>query len=134
MPRYNASSGVTSTQSRTFNYTTGTSVGTQLLSATNSENGTVTYTYGANNLIATKVDAKNQKTVYSYNSYNRVTQVQHFTYQDESYVEDCVAGGFCGTDLPGFVFPYGDSMDDAVYVRRGFDYEQKVEQFGCRQL
>jgi hypothetical protein len=31
------------TQTRTFNYTSGTTVGSDLLSATNSENGTVTY-------------------------------------------------------------------------------------------
>jgi YD repeat-containing protein len=34
----------TGTQTRTFNYTTGTTVGTLLLSASNPENGTVTYT------------------------------------------------------------------------------------------
>ena len=32
--------------------------------------GEVTYTYGANNLIATKVDAKNQKIQYTYDSYS----------------------------------------------------------------
>ena len=41
---YSASSGVTTTQVRTFAYTTNTNVGTQLLSATNPENGTVSYT------------------------------------------------------------------------------------------
>src|SRR5271166_5167383 len=51
MPRYNASSQITTTQTRTFNYTTSNQVGSLLLSATNPENGTVTYTYGANNLI-----------------------------------------------------------------------------------
>jgi YD repeat-containing protein len=38
------------------------------------------YTYGANNMIATKLDANNQKTVYSYDSYTRVTEIQHFFY------------------------------------------------------
>src|SRR5271157_2254170 len=66
MPRYNASSQVTTTQTRTFNYTVSNSVGSLLLSATNPENGTVTYTYGTNNMIATKVDAKNQKIMYTY--------------------------------------------------------------------
>lgn len=88
MPRYSASSGVTTTQTRTFNYLTGTSVGTQLLSATNPENGTVTYTYGANNMIATKVDAKNQKIAYTYDAYNRVTEVQHLYWQF-SYICGC---------------------------------------------
>src|SRR5271165_1264285 len=88
MPRYNASSQITTTQTRTFNYTTSNQVGSLLLSATNPENGTVTYTYGANNLIATKLDANNQKTVYSYDSYNRVTEIQHFYYQLGGYIED----------------------------------------------
>jgi len=33
------------TQTRTFNYATGNTIGAFLLSATNPENGTVTYTY-----------------------------------------------------------------------------------------
>ena len=65
MPRYNASTQVTTTQTRTFNYTTSNVVGALLLSATNPENGTVTYTYNANNQVATKVDAKNQKIQYT---------------------------------------------------------------------
>src|SRR5208283_4762338 len=88
MPRYNASTQVTTTQTRTFNYAVGTTVGSLLLSATNPENGTVTYTYNSNNQIATKTDAKNQKTQLTYDSYNRVTEVQHFYYQSGSYVED----------------------------------------------
>jgi len=39
-------------------------------------------------MIATKLDANNQKTVYSYDSYNRVTEIQHFYYQLGGYVED----------------------------------------------
>src|SRR5271165_6537154 len=88
MPRYNASTQVTTTQTRTFNYTVSNSVGSLLLSATNPENGTVTYTYNTNNQIATKTDAKNQQTQLTYDSYNRVTEVQHFYYQSGSYVED----------------------------------------------
>ena len=45
------------TQTRTFNYITGTSVGPNLLIATNPENGTVTYTYNSDNTLATKKDA-----------------------------------------------------------------------------
>ncbi len=48
----------TGTQTRTFNYTTGTTVGTLLLSATNPENGTVTYAYNTDKTLATKTDAK----------------------------------------------------------------------------
>lgn len=34
------------------------------------------------------VDAKNQKKVFTYDSYNRVTQVQRYVYSGGSYVED----------------------------------------------
>src|ERR1019366_10393727 len=48
----------TGTQTRTFNY--GTPPGAYLLSTTNPENGTVTYTYTWFGKLATKTDAKNQ--------------------------------------------------------------------------
>jgi len=64
----------TATQTRTFNYNTGTTVTGFLQSATNPENGTVTYTYGGN-LLASKTDAKNQKLTYQYDGYNRLTSV-----------------------------------------------------------
>lgn len=47
---------------RTFNYTMGSTVGGYLLSATNPENGTVSYTWKVDG--ATKTDAKGQ--VFSY--------------------------------------------------------------------
>jgi len=65
----------TGTQTRTFNYTTGTTVGTLLLSATNPENGTVTYTYNTDKTLATKTDALNQQFSYTYDSYKRITQI-----------------------------------------------------------
>jgi YD repeat-containing protein len=64
------------TQTRTFNYLTGTTVGINLLSATNPENGTVTYTYNSDNTLHTKTDAKNQVFTYSYDSYKRLTKIQ----------------------------------------------------------
>jgi YD repeat-containing protein len=63
----------TGTQTRTFNY--GNPPGGQLLSATNPENGTVTYTYNSDMTLATKTDAKNQQVQYSYDSYKRITEV-----------------------------------------------------------
>src|SRR5579863_1221280 len=63
------------TQTRTFNYTTLTTVGTNLLSATNPENGTVTYTYTSNNLMASKTDAKGQHFTYGRDSYNRLSSI-----------------------------------------------------------
>ena len=63
------------TQTRTFNYNTGNTVGAFLLSATNPETGTVTYTYNSDSTVHTKTDAKGQQFTYSYDSYKRVTQV-----------------------------------------------------------
>ncbi len=67
------------TQTRTFNYnpsSTPTTVTAFLQSATNPENGTVSYTYNAtSNTLATKTDAKGQQFNYSYDSYNRLTSV-----------------------------------------------------------
>jgi YD repeat-containing protein len=92
MPRANVSysgtvcsetSGST-TQTRTFVYD---SAGQQA-SATNPENGTVTYTYNTENTLQKKHDAKAQDTVYTYNtnpvswtlsqySYGRATTAQY---------------------------------------------------------
>ncbi len=62
------------TQTRTFNYNSGTTVTGLLQSATNPENGTVTYTYNWN-LLGTKTDAKGQQLAYWYDTYNRLTSV-----------------------------------------------------------
>ncbi len=53
-----------------------TTVGAFLLSATNPESGTVTYTYNpTSNTLATKTDAKTNQLTYQYDSYNRLTSV-----------------------------------------------------------
>jgi RHS repeat-associated protein len=62
------------TQTRTFNYTSGNSVGAHLLSATNPENGTVSYTY-SNHLLATKTDAAGNQFTYAYDSLHRLQTV-----------------------------------------------------------
>lgn len=46
-----------------------------LLSAINPENGTVTYTYNSNGLVASKTDAKGQAFTYQYDSYNRLQKI-----------------------------------------------------------
>ena len=84
----------TVTQTRSFNYGNGG----YLLSATNPENGTVTYTYNSSfpGKVATRVDAKGQKVAYSYDSYGRLTEVQRYptqngaedTCQQEDYYYD----------------------------------------------
>jgi RHS repeat-associated protein len=81
MPRPNTSysgsvcseSGST-TQTRTFVY----SAGGLPTSATNPENGTVTYSYNSDNTLLRKRDAKGQSTGYTYDSLKRVTTVRRF--------------------------------------------------------
>jgi RHS repeat-associated protein len=68
------------TQTRTFNYASGGTVGAFLLSATNPENGTVTYTYNLTTqpnggMLASKTDAKGQQITYQYDGYNRLSSV-----------------------------------------------------------
>src|ERR1039457_1447775 len=67
MPR---SSG---TQTRSFQWT-----GSDMTSATNPENGTVSYTYNGAHRVLSRTDAKGQKTQYNYDRYGRKTMVQHF--------------------------------------------------------
>jgi RHS repeat-associated protein len=67
MPRSNG------TQSRTFSYT-----GLDLTSATNPENGTVTYTYDNAHHMLTKTDAKQQQVHYNYDQYGRLTDVYRY--------------------------------------------------------
>jgi YD repeat-containing protein len=49
-----------------------------LTSATNPENGTVTYTYGGDNTLQRKHDARGQDTVYTYDSLKRPIEVQRY--------------------------------------------------------
>ncbi len=63
------------TQTRTFSYNPsgGTTVSAYLQSATNPENGVVTYAY-SNNLLTNKTDAKGQQFTYQHSdAYNRLT-------------------------------------------------------------
>jgi YD repeat-containing protein len=59
-------------QTRTFVWN-----GADMISATNPENGTVTYTYDAAHRVAVRTDAKGQKTHYDRDAYGRLTQVWH---------------------------------------------------------
>ena len=68
MPRSNG------TQIRTFQWN-----GTDLTSATNPENGTVTYQYDGAHHVTLRTDAKGQQTLYTYDPYGRLTAVTHAT-------------------------------------------------------
>jgi YD repeat-containing protein len=72
MPR-NLSTGGQYTQTRSFQWT-----GSDLTSATNPENGTVTYQYDGAYHVTQRADAMGQQTKYSYDSYARLTLVQHY--------------------------------------------------------
>ncbi len=71
MPRPNQFGG-TYTQTRTFVYNLTTGL---LTSATNPENGTVTYNYLSNNQVNYKQDAKGQRVEFLYDAHNRVTKM-----------------------------------------------------------
>jgi RHS repeat-associated protein len=60
-------------QTRTFVYN-----GWDMVSATNPENGTVTYTYDNAHHVTNRTDALGQQTQYTYDSYGRLTEVQYF--------------------------------------------------------
>jgi RHS repeat-associated protein len=61
------------TQQRSFQWS-----GTDLVSATNPENGTVTYTYDTAHHVLSRTDAKGQVTGYSYDAYGRLTAMAHY--------------------------------------------------------
>ena len=62
------------TQNRTFVY----DGAGRLTSATNPENGAVSYAYNSDNTLQMKTDAKGQQIVYSYDSLKRLTTTQSY--------------------------------------------------------
>ncbi|MGC1453046.1 MAG: RHS repeat-associated core domain-containing protein, partial [Candidatus Sulfotelmatobacter sp.] len=71
------------TQTRTFQWS-----GTDLTSATNPENGTVTYTYDGAHHVLTRTDAKQMRTQYSYDIYGRLLVAQHGTWSGGQFTPD----------------------------------------------
>jgi YD repeat-containing protein len=61
------------TQTRTFLYN-----GSDMTSATNPENGAVTYVYDNSHHVTSRTDALGSKTVYTYDSYGRLSEVQYY--------------------------------------------------------
>jgi YD repeat-containing protein len=123
MPR-STSNGVV-TQTRTFNYAS-TAYSTLILpalwltSASNPENGTVSYTYNADGTLAGKTDANGNTETCTYDAYQRLTRIpdrqQTFTY-DTRPANDA----FC-TSNPGqlveAIFANGVGTNDL-----GFQYD-----------
>jgi RHS repeat-associated protein len=93
MPRSNG------TQTRTFQWS-----GTDLVSATNPENGTVTYQYDGYHHVKLRTDAIGQQTQYFYDAYNRLTEVHHYAYFYP-----------CGTPSPTCPPYLVDQPDQTVY-------------------
>jgi RHS repeat-associated protein len=71
------------TQVRTFVYDSEQ----RLISATNPENGAVTYVYNSDSTLQKKTDAKGQRTDYSYDTYKRLTAV--YRYNASGQPQDC---------------------------------------------
>lgn len=72
------------TQVRTFNYDLATG---RLSSVTKPETGTLTYTYNTDGTVQHAVDAKNQRTSYTYDTLKRVTNVKRYTNSGGTWVE-----------------------------------------------
>ena len=62
------------TETRSFTYS-----GSDLATETTPEAGTVTYTYDNNHHVTQRTDAKGQQTQYTYDTYERLTEVRHYT-------------------------------------------------------
>jgi YD repeat-containing protein len=88
------------TQTRTFVYNDAG----LLTSATNPENGTVTYTYNADNTLNTKQDAKGQVKAYGYDAYKRVAIIWTYPNGQSSPEDVCqrVSYGWDGSWNPNY--------------------------------
>jgi YD repeat-containing protein len=75
------------TQHRIFLYT-----GSDLTSANNPENGTVTYTYDSSHHVTTRIDQLGSNTIYSYDSYGRLHEAQYYP-SNNSGAEDTAQRG-----------------------------------------
>ena len=72
-----------------------------LLSATNPENGTVSYTYNSDHTLHTKTDAKSQVFTYSYDGYRRLTQIMVGSTVLRTFTYDTDSTGFSGSYTQG---------------------------------
>jgi RHS repeat-associated protein len=98
------------TQTRTFNYSSSTHL---LTSETHPETGTTQYSYSPDSFtfdkLASKTDAKGQVTVYSYDAYYRVTEIQRYPGGIQMF-----QGQPAGEDICQRVTNYYDSYTDTM--------------------
>jgi RHS repeat-associated protein len=117
--------GVLQTQTRTFVYDATTE---RLASASNPENGTVSYSYNGDGSLASKTDAKGNTETYTYDSYGRLTGIpdrqQTFTYDTNApgmLVQASFASGV-GPNQLSFQYQYsytpaGKVADKTLYLQ-----------------
>jgi len=105
----------TGTQTHTFSYDPTTQ---RLSSETHPETGTTSYTYNGNGTVASKTDAKGQKTQYVYDTYKRVTQVQ--------YLPDGIHEDTCQR----MTFTYDTNSLDGTFTQNGWG-RRTTAQWGC---
>jgi RHS repeat-associated protein len=117
MPR-NTAYGM-KTQTRTFVFDPTTQ---RLTSATNPENGTVSYTYNADGTLASKKDANGNTETYTYDAYQRLTGIpdrgQTFTY------DTCPANAVGCASASGQLVQatFGNATDSVGPNDLGFEY------------
>jgi RHS repeat-associated protein len=130
------------TQTRTFNYAVGSVVGVDLLSATNPENGTVTYTYNSNHTLATKVDANGVHFSYGYDGLNRPSTVsvggstvRWFAY-DSNTVDPTYShfsqGRLTTITYPQFLYSVAGVGQGTTVFTEMFDYSKVGQVLGKR--
>jgi YD repeat-containing protein len=114
------------TQTRTFVY----NAQQRLQSMTLPESGTTTYTWNIDGTLWYKIDAKNQKIEYVYDSYKRVTQIKKYpvssgaedSYQRQTFTYDAGAGW--QTNLQGRLavasYRTGPNLQDPVEERYSY--------------
>jgi YD repeat-containing protein len=114
----------TGTQTRSFTYS-----GSDMLTATNPENGTVTYTYDNSHHVVTRTDAIGYKTQYSYDSYGRKSMSQYFDLSNNEYMNQRVTYSYDAGGAPAHSvgrltgIAFGGGVTDAYHDSYSYAYQ-----------